>query len=165
MTEVLFMSTGTTWKQHVQLVDHGDFLCGLRSSDFPAKFEYDETTLDNAFEVTSTSGLGLEQDRYVCLRCLKKLRNLYTNQMMSTTYQQLQQVLLEHLSEGDSDEICLSSPSGEWTRKQLAQAVRQGNYEGIRFVNSLVKLSLDLVLRGKEKIDGFEVVLPSDNSQ
>ena len=77
--------------------------------------------------------------------------------MTYPNYQKLQKAVTEHLSEGNLDEICLSSESGEWSHKQLIEAVRTNRYEGIKSVNVLVKLSLDLVLRGKEKSYEFEI--------
>ena len=94
----------------------------------------------------------------MCLRCLEKLRKLYIDKMTMTTYQELQQAVIHHLAEGDPEEVLLTSESGQWTRQQLIEAVRNQRYEGIRLVNNLMKLSLDLVLRGKEKLAGFEVV-------
>ena len=55
--------------------------------------------------------------------------------MTTSSYRQLQQALIEYLSEGDSaanrsDEVCLSSESGEWTRQELIVAVHNDHYQG-----------------------------------
>ena len=157
MIQVYFIATGTTTKQHLWLEDDDKFLCKLRRDNIPARFENYSTDLVNAFHQTGISGLGLEHDRYLCLRCLKHLRKLYIEKMTNPTYLELKKAVIEHLSQGDPYEVCLYSESGEWTRQQLIEAVHQNHYEGIKMVSNLVKLSLDLVLRGKEKLHGFEI--------
>ena len=124
-------------------------------------------SLDDAFHQTGISGFGLEHDEFLCLRCLKKLRSLYIDKMTSN-YQELQKAVICQLTEADRvanrpNEVILASKSGEWTRQQLIEAIRENHYEGIkgaapRLIYNLVKLSLDLVLRGTEKLEDFEVV-------
>lgn len=72
-------------------------------------------------------------------------------------YELLCEQAIELLAEGNLDEVCVSSPSSHWTRRELINAIHSGSPEGKRFVNNLVKLALDLFLRGREKIEGFEV--------
>lgn len=67
-----------------------------------------------------------------------------------------EQVIL-FLGKGSPDKVLVSSTRNCWTRRELIDAIQAGHPEGKKFVNRLVVLALDLFLRGKEKMEGFEV--------
>ena len=77
---------------------------------------------------------------------------------MNSTYLKLKAATIEHLSCGDHSKVYLFNKSGEWTRPQLIEAIQNDHPQGVKLISNLVKLSLDLVLRGKEKLVDFEML-------
>ena len=72
--------------------------------------------------------------------------------------EQLRQAVIEYLTQGNPDEICVMSTAKSWSRQELIEAVRSESCEGNRFVKGQIRLALDLLFRGKEKIEDFEVI-------
>ena len=67
-------------------------------------------------------------------------------------YKKLESLVCEKFNSIGDDKVIIGnvSMSGE----QISNSIENGDDNGIYIMNSLIQLTIDLLLRGKEKIDG-----------
>ena len=73
----------------------------------------------------------------------------------NTLVEKLKAVVIEDLKKR-GDKPFIASKEGVFSGIQLAEEVDKETDKGLKMINSLVKLTIDLLARGKEKLDDLD---------
>jgi hypothetical protein len=72
---------------------------------------------------------------------------------MNGPYKLFEAAIIDNLMQGDDlDEPFIASSSGSWTKRQLVDEIKTGGKTGLDLMVGMMRLTMDLVKRGKEKL-------------
>lgn len=75
---------------------------------------------------------------------------------MESLLNKVKKEIIETLQTGDLDAPYLQMGTITYTKKQMIQAIENESELGEKIICNILNLTLDLVNRGKEKLDDFE---------
>jgi hypothetical protein len=72
---------------------------------------------------------------------------------MNGPYKLFEAAIIDNLMQGDNlDEPFIASSSGSWTKRQLVDEIKTGGKTGLDLMVGMMRLTMDLMKRGKEKL-------------